>query len=160
MSTSVAESARPSRQDAPKEGTVSAAVPSTLAWSWSVGPTDGYYQLSTKGRVVAELMFLRRGALEHVAMQRVTDSLNRLAEDHGPSLTPTWWAVEVGHVEGTIPREFALTAGGRSKTLITVLWFVVPSDRRLAQVMRRILDGLDAGRGLPAVSFSESKVAK
>jgi hypothetical protein len=132
--------------------------PSTIVlppWSWSPtvvvgGYRSGMFDLCHKGSTVAQVLWLRTGGWETVGMTRIVDSLNRPRDTHFPSLRPVWWATGITRRQGHQPDEFALSVGD-GPAAISVLWLVVPSEHRMAVVMRRVLDGLDQDRGLPAV---------
>lgn len=116
---------------------------------WSYHPeTPAVWALHRGDRRVASVCWLHDPEHLSVTMTRLVDRLNLPADQCAPSATPTWSVAQLPCTEGTIPGAWSTFSVAGVEVLV-VVWDKLPS--RLAEWQQRILDALDAGRGLPAV---------
>ena len=110
----------------------------------------GRYELLYNGRVLAEAWWLHELAYPAVTMTRLVDRLNLPASECAPSTSPTWSLALLPQAggEGSVPAAWGVfSVDGRDA--LHVVWLLLPL--RLDEWHQRLLDGLNAGRGLPAV---------
>lgn len=84
-----------------------------------------------------------------VTLARIVDRLNLPAAQCSPSTSPTWSMRSIETGENSIPRHWQSYYLGDVETM-AVLWFKRPGS--YLGWHQRILDALNAGRGLPAVT--------
>lgn len=119
-------------------------------WEYRPMSSLGRYELLYNGRVLAEAWWLHELAYPAVTMTRLVDRLNLPASECAPSTSPTWSLALLPQAggEGSVPAAWGVfSVDGRDA--LHVVWLLLPL--RLDEWHQRLLDGLNAGRGLPAV---------
>ncbi|MDO8391027.1 MAG: hypothetical protein Q7V57_11100 [Actinomycetota bacterium] len=114
------------------------------------------YELRRASRLVACVWWIHPPAHLSVVMARILDSLNRPAVDCAPSPSPTWSCALLPCTEGTIPAAWGvLTVDALDRPAVEaahVVWEILPL--RLDEWHQRIVDALNVGRGMPAVTVA------
>lgn len=116
-------------------------------WTWQ-SASPGIYDLSYATRRVASVWWFHEPAHPAVAMTRIVDGLNLPLDECAPSPTPTWSVKSIPCGTGSTESGWGSFMLGDLEVM-AVVWDVLP--RHLDACHQRILDALDAGRGLPAV---------
>jgi len=122
----------------------------TGTWSYQSSNLAGVYELHRAGRHVASAWWFHEPQAVAVAMCRLVDRLNLPAAECAPSPDPTWSLSLLPCTEGTIPAAWG-TFSLDGVEVMAVVWEIAPL--RLDEWHQRILDGLNAGRGLPAIAI-------
>lgn len=122
-----------------------------MSWSHRQGNWDGVWELHRAGTHVASVWWFHDPVHVAVAMTRIVDRLNLPAAECAPSPAPSW-SVTVPPCEDAPTAAAWGTFTTAGVEAMAVVWQIEP--RRLAGWHQRILDALNAGRGLPAVELA------
>lgn len=121
-------------------------------WSHLMGDRPGEWRLCWSGRKVADLVWCHPPAHESVAMERIVQSLNRPRIDCRPSESPVWASRLLTSLlpEGVPPDPAEVLIGTPAVPDALVVWWR-EFPRGFDGWVQRIVDGLNAGHGLPVV---------
>ena len=121
-----------------------------MSWTWTSSPLAGVHQLHRADKHVASIWWFHEPQHTSVVMTRIVDRLNLPAAECAPSPDPTWALALVPCNETSIPAAWGTFSLDQVEVMACV-WEIMPA--RLANWHQRILDALNVGRGLPAVSI-------
>lgn len=128
-------------------------------WDWRSGSTPGLYELRYNDSTdpIATVWWVHLPAHPTVVMTRIVDRLNLPAVECAPSPSPVWSLEVLPCTEGTIPAAWG-TFVLDGIEVMAVVWRLLPL--RVDEWHQRILDGLNPGRGLPAVFIPNLPTAR